>query len=105
MDKAFEAAFAQPIAYLLAVMMSGALIGLFLRVALVPAGRFSGLSHAITSRNSRWLFLILIVVWSVAMGSINFLGVSYLTVGGLAFIGLLIGFLLFMGFIWSVIGG
>jgi hypothetical protein len=104
MDKAFELAFAQPIAYFIAIAVAGGLVALLLRSALVPEGRFSALSHAVTGRNTRWLFLILIVVWAVAMGAINFLSLSYLTVGGLAFVGMLLGLLLFMGFIWSVIG-
>ncbi len=105
MDKAFELAYAQPIAYVIALGVAGGLVALILRSALVPEGRFSSLSHAVTGRNTRWMFLILIVVWAVVMGSINFLSLSYLTVGGLAFMGMLIGLLLFMGFIWSVIGG
>ena len=105
MDKAFEAAFAQPVAYIIAIAVAALLVGLLLRSALVPEGRYSSLSHAVTGRNTRWLFLILIIVWAVAMGAMNFLSLSYLTVGGLAFVGLLLGLLLFMGFIWSVIGG
>ncbi len=105
MGKAFEAAYAQPIAYIIAVAVAAAFIGLMLRVALVPEGRYSRLAQAVTGRNSRWLFLILLIVWAIAMGSITLLSLSYLTVGGLAFIGLLIGLLLFMGFIWAVIGG
>jgi hypothetical protein len=105
MDKAFEAAYAQPIAYIIAVAVAAGFIFLMLGVALVPAGRSTRLAQAVTGRNSRWLFLVLLIVWAVAMGSINFLSLSYLTVGGLAFIGLLIGLLLFMGFIWAVIGG
>ncbi len=104
MDKAFEAAFAQPLAYLIAVAAAAILTGLFLRVALVPEGRFSSLAHSVTGRNARYGFLLLIIVWAILMGGMNFLSLSYLTVGGLAFVGLLIGLLLFMGFIWSVIG-
>ncbi len=73
MDKAFEAAFAQPVAYIIAIGVSAVLVGLLLRSALVPEGRYSALSHAVTGRNSRWLFLILIVVWGVAMGAMNLL--------------------------------
>jgi hypothetical protein len=104
MDKAFEASFAQPLAYLIAVAAAAILVGLLLRVALVPSTRFSRLSHGVTGRNARYGFLLLIVAWAIAMGGINFLSLSYLTVGGLAFVGLIIGLLLFMGFIWAVIG-
>ena len=104
MDKAFEAAFAQPLAYLISVAAAALLAGLFLRVALVPESRFSQLAHSVTGRNARYGFLLLIIVWAIAMGGMNFLSLSYLTVGGLAFVGLLVGLLLFMGFIWAVIG-
>jgi len=104
MNKAFEAAFAQPLAFIIAVAVAAILVGFMLRVALVPQSSYSGIAHAITGRNARWGFLLLIVVWAIAMGAVNFLSLSYLTIGGLAFIGLLVGLFLFMGFIWSVIG-
>ena len=104
MDKAFEAAFAQPLAFIIAIAVAAALVGLILRVALAPQASFSGIAHAVTGPNARWGFLALIAVWAVGMGAVNFLSLSYLTVGGLAFIGLLVGLFLFMGFIWSVIG-
>ncbi len=104
MDKAFEAAFAEPLAFIISIAVAAILVGFMLRVALVPETRFSRLGHAITGRNAKYGFLLLIVVWGIAMGAVNFLSLSYLTVGGLAFVGLLIGLFLFMGFIWSVIG-
>lgn len=104
MDKAFEATFAQPLAFLFAIAFAAMLVGLMLRVALTPQASFSGIAHAVTGPNARWGFLVLIVVWALGMGAVSLLSLSYLTVGGIAFVGLLVGLFLFMGLIWSVIG-
>ena len=75
-----------------------------LRVALVPAQRYSGWARSLTGPNGRWFFLILILLWIVFMSLLALSGQTALVVGAIAFLGLLTGIFLFMGFIWSVIG-
>ncbi len=104
MDKAFETAFATPVAFLVTIAIAAAIITILLRSALVPQSRFTGWVRGITGRNGRYLFLILVVAWVVGMSILASLGLPANEVGGPALIGLLAGFFLFMGFIWSVIG-
>ena len=102
--KEFEAAFAQPIAFLIATGMATALVVLLLRVALVPEARFSGWVRSLTGRNARFLFLFLLLVWIGGMSTLALLGLPPDKIGAPGFVGLLVGVFLFMGFIWSVIG-
>ncbi len=104
MDRAFETAFATPVAFLVTTGISAVLIGIFLRAALVPQSRSSGWTRPITGRNGRYFFGLLLVAWMAGMGVLASLGLNANEIGGPAFIGLLAGFFLFMGFIWSVIG-
>jgi len=87
-------------AVLLAVVMSVIL----LRVALVPEQRYVGWVKAIGGPNGRWFFLILILIWCAGMAFLASLGLGPQQTGAPAFVGLLIGVFLFMGFIWAVIG-
>jgi len=102
LSKAFESAYAEPLAFLLAILLASAMVMFLLRAALVPESRFTGWVHSITGRNGRYLFLILLVAWSLFMASLQALPPA--ATGGLALVGLLAGFFLFMGFIWAVIG-
>ncbi len=104
MDRAFETAFATPVAFLTTTVIAGVLIGILLRAALVPETRFTGWVRSITGPNGRYLFFVLLVVWVIGMSVLAGMGLSANEVGGPAFIGLLVGFFLFMGFIWAVIG-
>jgi len=104
MDKAFETAFAQPVAILLSLAMGGLLILVLFRSALVPETRFTGWVRSVTGRNGRYGFGLLIVLWSIAMAILASLGLSANEVGGPALVGLFLGFFIFMGFIWAVIG-
>ena len=104
MDRAFETAFATPVAFLVTTAIAGVLIGILLRAALVPQSRFTGWVRGITGRNGRYLFFVLLVAWVIGMGALAGMGLSANEIGGPAFVGLLVGFFLFMGFIWSVIG-
>ena len=87
-------------AVLLAVVMSVIL----LRVALVPEQRYVGWVKAIGGPNGRWFFLILILIWCAGMAFLASLSLGPQQTGAPAFVGLLIGVFLFMGFIWAVIG-
>ena len=101
-SKAFESAYAEPLAFILAILIAGIMVIFLLRAALVPESRYTSWVHHIAGRNGRWLFLILLIAWGISMASLQALPSS--ATGGLALIGLLAGFFLFMGFIWAVIG-
>ncbi len=92
----------QYVAFVVSIVIAGALVMGLLRAALVPESRYTGWAHALTGRNGRYLMLILLIVWGLAMASLQALPAE--ANGGLALIGLLAGFFIFMGFIWSVIG-
>ena len=80
----------------------GVLIGL-LTLAVVTVSLFAGL-QALVGPNGKILFLILIGAWVAGMTFLASLGLSGLTIGGIALVMLFIGFFVFMGFIWAVIG-
>lgn len=92
-----------------AVAMACALVFVLLRSALSPERRSSGWARRITSPNAKVLFGALIIVWAIAMASLNLLprqfdGTPNTAEGGLALLGLIGGVLIFLGFIWAVIG-
>jgi hypothetical protein len=80
------------------------MVGLILVVLIVPERRRTAWVEAITSVNARYLFLVLIIGWALAMGLLASLNLEVNTVGVPALIGLFAGIFIFMGFIWSVIG-
>jgi hypothetical protein len=90
----------------LVIVLAVCILTVFLiaKPVLTAARRHTGWVDSITGPNGRWLFLILIVVWGAAMALLALAGAGPLQSGALAFIGLLAGVFLFMGFIWSVIG-
>lgn len=91
-------------AFIGAVLLAVVFSLLILLVALVPSKRYTGWVRAIGGPNGRWLFLILILLWSAGMAFLASLGLGPQQTGAPAFLGLLIGIFIFMGFIWSVIG-
>ena len=97
----FEAILAQPVGMLLSVIISVVLVLVLLKVAMTPERR-AGWVDAITGRNARLLFLLLILAWSGYMLFVTLLPES--VHGALQFVGLLAGFFIFMGFTWAVIG-
>ena len=103
MDHGFEAAFATPLGFFLSIFVSAVMVMVFVRTALVPQTRFTGWVRGITGRNGRYGLGLLRVVWAIGMGALASLGLAPDKEGGFAFIGMLLGFFLFMGFIWSVI--
>ena len=74
------------------------------KVALVAERRQTGWTSHITGPNGKILFLVLIGAWVAGMTFLASLGLSGLTIGGIALVMLFIGFFVFMGFIWAVIG-
>jgi hypothetical protein len=100
----FQQLLLHPFAWIGAVVLSLAFSLVMLRVALVPEQRNTGWVKTIVGPNGRWLFLILILLWGAAMAFLASLGLGPQQQGAPAFLGLLIGIFLFMGFIWSVIG-
>ena len=90
----------------LVIVMAASIVTVVLiaKPVLTAGRRYTGWVESITGPNGRWLFLILIVLWGLAMAALALIGPAPLEGGALAFIGLLVGVFLFMGFIWSVIG-
>ena len=80
------------------------MVWIIAKVALVPERRHAAGPDGITGPNGRWLFLILILAWIAAMAFLASSGLPALAVGGIALVRLFVGFFLFMGFIWAVIG-
>ena len=100
----FQQLLLHPFAFLGAVLLAVIFAFIMLRVALVPEQRYTGWVKSIVGPNGRWLFLILILLWGAGMAFLASLGLGPQQQGAPAFLGLLIGIFLFMGFIWSVIG-
>jgi hypothetical protein len=86
------------------VLLGALMVGFLLIVMLVPERRRTAWVEAITTVNAKYLFLVLIIVWALAMGFLASLNLEVNTVGVPALIGLFAGIFIFMGFIWSVIG-
>jgi hypothetical protein len=93
-----------PFALFGAILIAGVMSFIFLRVALVPAQRFTPWARSLVGPNGRWLFLVLIVAWGAGMAFLASLGLGPQQAGAPALVGLFSGIFLFMGFIWSVIG-
>lgn len=100
----FQQLILHPFALIGSIALATIMVLIILAVALVPSRRYTGWAHRLTGPNGRWLFLLLIVLWSMGMAALALLGLGPQQSGAPAFVGLLIGIFLFMGFIWSVIG-
>ena len=86
------------------VLLGALMVSLLLIIMIVPERRRTAWVQAITTVNAKYLFLVLIVVWALAMGLLASMNLEVNTVGVPALIGLFAGIFIFMGFIWSVIG-
>ena len=86
------------------VLLGALMVGFLLIVMLVPERRRTAWVEAITTVNAKYLFLVLIIAWALAMGFLASMDLEANTVGVPALIGLFAGIFIFMGFIWSVIG-
>ena len=97
----FASAIAQPVALLSGIAMGVLVVVILFRAAMVPGSRYTGWVRSLTWRNGRVAFFLLIVAWGFFMAGIKLLPKQ--NEGGLGLIGMLGGFFIFMGFIWSVI--
>ncbi len=86
------------------VLLGTVMVSFLVIVMLVPERRRTAWVEAITTVNAKYLFLVLIIAWALAMGFLASMNLEVNTVGGPALIGLFAGIFIFMGFIWSVIG-
>jgi hypothetical protein len=86
------------------ILLGALMVGVLFVIMLVPERRRTAWVQAITTVNAKYLFLVLIIVWAIAMGFLASMNLEVNTVGVPALIGLFAGIFIFMGFIWSVIG-
>jgi hypothetical protein len=86
------------------VLLGALMVSFLLVIMIVPERRRTAWVQAITTVNAKYLFLVLIIVWALAMGLLASLNLEVNTIGVPALIGLFAGIFIFMGFIWSVIG-
>jgi hypothetical protein len=100
----FQQLILHPFALIGSILLAGIVAAIILGVALVPSRRTTGWVGMITGPNGRWFFLILIVLWAAGMAFMASLGMGPQQAGSPAFVMLLAGIFIFMGFIWSVIG-
>jgi len=100
----FQQLILHPFALIGSIALATLMVVIMLAVALVPSRRYTGWAQTITGPNGRWIFLLLIIVWSGAMAFLASLGLGPQQAGAPAMVGLFAGIFIFMGFIWSVIG-
>lgn len=93
-----------PIQTFAAIGLGTVMVVIIAKVALVAEDGHRGWVRSITGPNGRWLFLILIIVWGITMAGLASANLGPQQMGAPAFVGLLVGIFLFMGFIWAVIG-
>ena len=93
-----------PVAMIGSILIASAMVLIILKVALVPAQRYTGWARGITGPNGRWIFVILLLIWGAGMAFLASLGLGPQQMGSPALVGMFAGVFLFMGFIWSVIG-
>src|SRR4029079_347437 len=96
-----QARVARRVAAISSIVLGSLMVWIIAKVALVAERRQGGWTRGITGPNGRWLFLILIGAWIAGMAFLASLGLSGLTVGGIALVMLFAGFFIFMGFIWA----
>ncbi|MEX2548420.1 MAG: hypothetical protein WD830_11650 [Chloroflexota bacterium] len=100
----FQQLIAHPIAMIGSILIAAGMVLLILKVALVPAQRYTGWARSLTGPNGRWFFLVLLLLWGGVMAFLASLGLGPQQNGAPALVGMFAGIFLFMGFIWSVIG-
>jgi hypothetical protein len=100
----FQQLILHPFALIGSIALATLVSLIILGVALVPSRRYTGWVKSLTGPNGRWFFLLLIILWSAGMAFLASLGMGPQQNGSPAFVGLLAGIFIFMGFIWSVIG-
>jgi hypothetical protein len=100
----FQQLILHPFALIGSILLAALVSAIILGVALVPSRRTTSWVAMITGPNGRWFFLILILLWATGMAFLASLGLGPQQAGSPAFVMLLAGIFIFMGFIWSVIG-
>ena len=100
----FQQLILHPFALIGSILLAILVVGIIVVVALVPSRRTTSWVSTITGPNGRWLFLGLVLLWAAGMAFLASLGMGPQQNGSPAFVGLLAGIFIFMGFIWSVIG-
>ncbi len=100
----FQQLIGHPFAMIGSILIAAGMVLLILKVALVPAQRYTGWARSLTGPNGRWFFLVLLLLWSGVMAFLASLGLGPQQNGAPALVGMFAGIFLFMGFIWSVIG-
>jgi len=93
-----------PFALIGSILIAAAMVLIILKVALVPAQRYTGWARTLTGPNGRWFFVVLLLLWGGGMAFLASLGLGPQQNGSPAMVGMFVGIFLFMGFIWSVIG-
>jgi hypothetical protein len=99
-----QALVSHPVAAISSIALGTLMVWIMAKVALTAEHRSVGWTRHVTGPNGRFLFIALIGAWVAGMIFLASLGLSGLTVGGIALVMLFVGFFLFMGFIWAVIG-
>ncbi len=95
-----------------AIILASAVVIVVRAAVLTAARRHTGWVRSVTGPNGRYLFFVLLLGWTGGMllmpvfaqawePGLN--GAPSPALGGLAFMGLLVGVFLWMGFVWSVI--
>ncbi len=104
----FVSAIQHPIQYVIAGIIAGGFVLVFLRAAMSPERRSGSIGwiRALTSPSSRYLFAILAVAWAIGFGLLipQFENTAASPYGAVALIALFSGFFIMMGLLWSVIG-
>jgi hypothetical protein len=96
------------IALIGATILGALVVWIVFKAARVPESRSVQWVKGIVGPNGRFLFALLILLWGGFMLALFLLppetsGVPNSLIGGLAFVGLLAGTFIVLGFIWSVI--
>jgi glucan phosphoethanolaminetransferase (alkaline phosphatase superfamily) len=96
------------VALLVATIMGAIVVWIVFKAARVPERRATQWVKSIAGPNGRYLFGLFIILWSGFMLALFLLppepsGVPNALIGGLAFLGLLAGTFIFLGFVWSII--
>jgi len=99
-----QALVSHPIATITSIALGALMVFIIAKVALTSERRTTGWVRTITGPNAKLLFLILIIAWIAGMTFLASLGLGGLQIGGIALVMLFVGFFIFMGFIWAVIG-
>ena len=99
-----QALVSHPIATISSIVLGGIMVYIIAKVALTSERRTTGWVGHVTGPNGKFLFFLLILAWVAGMIFMASLGLGGLQEGGLALVMLFVGFFLFMGFIWAVIG-